>query len=268
MKYYPHTYIKLLARILVYFFAVIGLIFVLGYIVIRLGLTDTSGIIDEQKENFLQTAHSTPWKNTEEWSVMSIAIKNDWPVILKASKDSGSDPRLIASIVAVEQLRLFTDNRELFKSYFAPLKILGSQVQFSWGVMGIKEDTAIMIEKNLKDSASPFYLGKGYENILDFKTNDVENERFQRIINEKDHYYAYLYAGFYLSQIEKQWKDAGFNISNRPEILSTLYNIGFTNSHPNADPKSGGSEMTFGNSLYSFGRLTADIYSSGVFDSF
>lgn len=35
-----------------------------------------------------------------------------------------------------------------------------------------------------------------------------------------------------------QWEQAGFPIADRPEILATLYNIGFARSHPHADPKS------------------------------
>ncbi len=53
---------------------------------------------------------------------------------------------MIASVVVPEQTRFFTSNREVFKRYFEPLKILGSLSQFSLGVSGIKEDTAIQIE--------------------------------------------------------------------------------------------------------------------------
>ncbi|MEK7501817.1 MAG: hypothetical protein AAB629_02745, partial [Patescibacteria group bacterium] len=144
----------------------------------------------------------------------------------------------------------------------APLKILGNQSQFSWGIMGIKQGTAIAIEEHLKDSASPFYLGKEYENLLDFTSKNIGNERFTRITDEKNHYYGYLYTALYLKQIMNQWKNAGFEIFNRPDILSTLYNIGFNNSHPNASPRSGGAAIEIGDKLYSFGFLAAEFYYS------
>jgi len=100
--------------------------------------------------------------------------------------------------------------------------------------MGTKRETAIQIEKNLKDSTSPYYLGSTYEHLLDFTTTNIEEERFIRMTDQHNHYGSYLYAGLYLHQIIKQWKNAGFPISNRVDILSTLYNIGFVGSKPNS----------------------------------
>jgi hypothetical protein len=59
-----------------------------------------------------------------------------------------------------------------------------------------------------------------------------------------------------------QWKNAGFDISARPEILSTLYNIGFSHSKPNANPSSGGAAIEVGGVTYSFGDLAAQFYYS------
>ena len=131
--------------------------------------------------------------------------------------------------------------------------------------MGIKEETALQIEKNLKDTTSPFYLGSKYENLLDFNTatsTGITDQRFIRMTDQHAHYYSYLYAGLYLKQIETQWKNAGFNISNRPDILSTLYNIGFKNSKPNANPQSGGAEIPIAGKTYSFGSFAGAFYNS------
>jgi hypothetical protein len=128
--------------------------------------------------------------------------------------------------------------------------------------MGIKEETAIQIENNLKNKTSPFYLGKNFENLLDFQTTDMKQERFTRMTDQHAHYYSYLYAALFLKQIETQWKNAGYDISSRPEILTTLYNIGFANSKPNANPQSGGAEIDIGNFKYSFGSLGAEFYNS------
>jgi hypothetical protein len=162
----------------------------------------------------------------------------------------------------VEQLRLFYTERESYKKFFEPLKILGSQTKFSWGVMGIKEDTAIQIENYLKDKTSPYYLGKSFENLLDFQAADIKQERFTRMTDQHAHYYSYLYAGLYLKEVMMQWKTAGFDISDRPDILTTLYNIGFANSKPKSDPQSGGAEINLYGHIYSFGSLGKEFYDS------
>jgi hypothetical protein len=161
-------------------------------------------------------------------------------------------------------MRLFNSDRELFKKIFEPLKMLGVQSQFSWGVLGLKQETLIQIENNLKATTSPFYLGLENENLLAFSTS-TENqgaERFMRVTDEHNHYYTYLYAALFLKQIQKQWLLSGFDISSRPEILATLYNIGFVHSKPNVDPKSGGAEIDISGTKYSFGRLAYEFYTS------
>jgi hypothetical protein len=65
-----------------------------------------------------------------------------------------------------------------------------------------------------------------------------------------------------LKEVLSQWQKAGFDISSKPEIISTLYNIGFENSRPNADPRVGGSEIKIGDDTYSFGGLAAQFYAS------
>ena len=55
----------------------------------------------------------------------------------------------------------------------------------------------------------------------------------------------------------------GIDISQRPEIIATLYNIGFKNSVPKEKPLSGGSAIEIGNNKYSFGSLAGFFYYSG-----
>jgi hypothetical protein len=99
---------------------------------------------------------------------------------------------------------------------------------------------------------------------LDFATSteNIDSERFNRVTDEHNHYYTYLYAAILLKQIEKQWLNAGFDISNKPEILATLYNIGFANSKPNAYPQAGGAEIEIAGTKYSFGQLAYEFYYS------
>ncbi len=265
---------KKITHVTVYIFAIIGFVLVCGYGAIRLGWTKTSGIIDTQRETFIKDIkdihESKPtWTESEEWQIFSKAIIKDKIDLEKASLLSGVPVRLIVAQLVAEQLRLFYTQRELFKTVFAPLKLLGNQSQFSWGVAGLKQETAQTIETNLKDTASPFYLGKSSDGLLDFKTSDTDQERFARIVNDDSRFYSYLYAGLYLKQIITQWKKAGFDISDRPEILSTLYNIGFEHSKPNSDPKIGGSALIIDGVIKSFGGLAGEFYYSdelvGVF---
>jgi len=139
---------------------------------------------------------------------------------------------------------------------------LGNQTQFSWGVVGLKEETAKKIELNLKDPTSPFYPGAAYAHLLDFQTANPDEERFNRIANDKNHYYAYLYAALYLKEVIAEWRQAGYDISNRPEILATLYNIGFTHSQPKSRPSTGGAEIKINGVKYTFGGLAYEFYYS------
>ena len=265
---------KKISNAVIYLFALIGLVLISGYGAIRLGWTKTAGIVDTQRETFIKDIkdiheRKPNWANSEEWRIFSQAIIKDKKDLEKASLLSGVPARLIVAQLVAEQLRLFYTQRELFKTVFAPLKLLGNQSQFSWGVAGLKQETAQNIETNLKDITSPFYLGKSHESLLDFKTSDTDQERFARIVNGDSRFYSYLYVGLYLKQIITQWQKAGFDISDRPEILSTLYNIGFEHSKPSGDPKVGGSALTIDGELKSFGGLAGEFYYSdelvGVF---
>lgn len=261
--------LKKLLTVLLWLFAAIGFFLTAGYLAVRFGLTNEPGIIDMQREGFLGAGvagsqYEGPWQESEEWQVLEEAIRRDETVIKDAARDSGVSPRLIVANLVAEQLRLFFTEREAYKRFFYPLKILGPQTQFSWGVMGMKEETAIEVERHLTDPASPFYLGPSYEDLLIFSTADPKSERFLRMTDQHDHYYSYLYAGLSLKEIEAQWGRAGFPIEGNVGILSTLYNIGFAHSVPKADPKVGGAAIEIGSTTYSFGGLAADFYASDL----
>lgn len=206
------------------------------------------------------------WQNSEHWEIIKQALTKDVEQINEVSRLSGIDAREIVSVTIVEQLRLYYTQRELFEKFFKPLKILASANKMAWGIMAIKEKTAMQIENNLKDKNSPYYLGEQYEKLLDFKTNNHTQERYTRLTDDKNHFYSYLYGALYLKQIEQQWKAKGFDISQRPEILATLFNIGFKNSVPKANPAVGGSTMNILGQTYSFGSLAHEFYYSGVME--
>lgn len=262
---------KRIFNIIVYTFAAIGFVLIAVYGAVQLGWTKGAGIVDTQHDYFKnQLSHSstTPpqWTRGEEWNALKVAIIKDQEVITRAATQLEISPRLIVSILIVEQLRLFHSDRELFKTVFAPLKILATQSQFSWGVMGIKQDTARTIEDNLKNKQSPWYINTHYEHLFDYASStnasDIDSERFARLTNEDDRYYSYLYAAVLLRELQSQWERAGFPIHAMPGILATLFNIGFANSHPNPAPKSGGAEIQIQSTTYSFGGLAQSFYDS------
>lgn len=262
-------------RVLLYLFAIIGFVFTGVFFAMRLHLTDVKGSIDSRNSFFdriqdpeirkeISNSQDYDWVSSPEWLTLKDALIKDKDVILEVSNETGIPSRILVSSIISEQFRFFTSNREAFKKYFEPLKILGNYTQFSYGISGIKMDTAKKIEENLKDIQSPFYLGKDYENILDYKNlEDIDNQRLLRFTDSHDHYYSYLYTAIYLKQIINQWQNASFSISNRPEVLATLFNIGFTKSVPKFNPEVGGSIITINNIDYTFGGLAYEFYYSG-----
>ena len=204
-----------------------------------------------------------PWMNDSAWPALKAAILKDSAVIYEAARLTGVEPRLIVGCLVGEQVRLFNSKREMYKRYLGPMKVLSVQSQFSLGVNGIKDFTAMQVERNLTDTASIFYMGKPYEHILDFQTADHQSERFNRLTNYRNHLYSYIYTGCILHQTMLQWKRSGYDITNRPDILFTLFNLGFAASKPGPDPQCGGSHITVHDEIYTFGVICNDFYYSG-----
>jgi hypothetical protein len=106
-------------------------------------------------------------------------------------------------------------------------------------------------------------MGPAYEHLLDFTTDDHETERYNRLVDYRNHLYSYIYTGCILHQTMLQWRRAGYDISDRPDILFTLFNVGFSQSVPKPDPMPGGSHITVGDREYTFGAIGFDFYYSG-----
>ena len=223
----------------------------------------------EKKHRVTNRGSIFEWMNIAEWQDFKIAVEKDKPLIDSVAHLTGVEPRLIVSVLVGEQIRLFNSDREAYKKWIGPLKILSVETTFSLGVTGIKIPTAQKIESNLKDRSSVFYLGLTYEHLLDFKTPSVEDERYNRLTSYKNHFYSYLYAALNIKQMKMQWERAGFSIDTRPEILATLYNIGFEVSVPKENPVVGGSDVLIHNKTYSFGAISYEFYYSGeLYDLF
>ena len=207
------------------------------------------------------------WMNVSEWKDFKVAAVKDKAYIDSAARIAGVESRMIVCCLVGEQIRLFNSLREAYKSYISPAKVLVLENHLSYGVTGIKVETAKKIEAYLKDRNSPYYLGKNYEKVLDHNPNSKYsipgNNIIQRLVQGKNHYYSYLYAALFLKEIHKQWARAGFPIDKRPEILASLFNLGFARSKPKPNPAVGGSSFRVTNTNYTFGALAFEFYYSG-----
>lgn len=204
------------------------------------------------------------WQNGESWGIIKEALIKDRNLVNDAALKAGVQPRLLLSVAIVEQLRLYYTQRELFEKVFKPLKILANANKMAWGVMSIKEAMAIQTENNLKDPSSHFYLGPNFSGLLDFPAgSNPEKERYNRLTNERNHFYSYLYGALIIKELQAQWTKAGYNIDYRPEIIATLFNIGFHRSIPKENPMVGGSTIEIDGEKYFFGSLAYEFYYSG-----
>ena len=212
-----------------------------------------------------QAENVIPWMRGAEWPALKNAIVRDKALIIEAGRLTGVEPRLIVGCLIGEQIRLFTTNREAFKRYLGPVKVLNVQSQFSYGVNGIKMSTAKTIEDHMKDPSSPFYMGRRYEHLLDYTVDGQAqiDERYNRLVDYRNHLYSYLYTACILHQTMLQWKRAGYDISNRPDILFTLFNVGFAQSVPKPNPVCGGSHINVHGQTFTFGAIGFDFYYSG-----
>ncbi len=268
-------------KILLYFFAFVGVVFTTVFLSMQFNLLSVRGSIDERNEFFgnvpktdntngcLNTNTQNgkksicSWVDTAEWKVVKEGLTKDAEIIKEVSLKTGVSSRMIASAVVPEQIRFFTSNRESFKRYFEPMKLLGSMSQFSLGVSGIKQETAQDIEKYANDPASEFYPGDNIAELFTYPTNVNKNtELYNRLTDSKNHYYSYLYTAVYLKEIEMQWSRNGFNVKDRADVLVTLFNLGFNASKPKENPKVAGSIVTVGGKDYTFGSLGTAFYNS------
>ncbi len=275
-------FLKIGAYVVVIGFALVGLAFTTIFIGMQSGVFNVRGSIAGRNAFFLGTttpsgstpaAPATPcddtaqkvcdWNATPEWNVVKGGLIKDQALIARVASETGVPARLIASAVIPEQIRFFTAEREVFKRYFEPLKILGTLSQFSLGVSGIKPDTAKQIEIYANDPTSPFYPGDGIAALIAYKpTDNHDNTLYARLTDEKNHYYSYVYTAIFIKELASQWKASGYDIMRTPGAVVTLFNIGFGKSNPNPNPQTAGAPITVGGTTYSFGELGEKFYSS------
>jgi hypothetical protein len=267
-------------KIIIYIFALIGFVFTAVFIGMQFGIFNVRG--SNAARNLSLNIPKTPpaqdcvdttqekcsWERTIEWNVLKVAFVKDSAMINQVSKQVGISPLMLVATIAPEQIRFFTSNRESFKKYFEPLKILVSLSKFSLGVSGIKEETAKKIETYANDATSPFYPGKEAAALIAYSAEaDHDSELYDRLTDAHNHYYSYLYTALFIKEVQSQWAAAGFDITRQPEIIATLFNLGFDQSVPKANPVVAGSSIILGDNTYIYGELGALVYNSNEFDT-
>ena len=213
------------------------------------------------------------FSNYTVWKTFCDAVRKDKAAIDSASRITGVESRLIVMCLVGEQVRMFNANRERFKQYVYPFSSVILPKNRGYGVTSILEHTALQIEKNLINPKSEFYPGDYFYKTLN--TTDAapglvidsikahQHKTIQRLIMGGDHFYSYLYTAFLIRQYQAHWQRSGEDLSYRPEIIGTLFNLGFHKSKPKKNPEVGGSNFTVGNKEYTFGGLCYEFYYSG-----
>ena len=213
------------------------------------------------------------WSNYQVWKDFCNIVRKDRYAIDSVSRLTGVESRLIVMCMVGEQVRMFNSGREKFKKYVLPFNRIMLPTNRGYGVTGILEHTALRIENTIFNKKSEFYAGDYFQNCINVNdsfpelVNDTikahKLKTIQRLIQRGDHYYSYLYTAFLLRQYQAHWERNGFTLENHPEILGSLFNLGYQKSKPKKNPVAGGSTFDVGGKDYTFGGLCFEFYYSG-----
>lgn len=188
------------------------------------------------------------WSRSPLWDSTALAVRRDLPVIESAARRMGVSPRLVALPAICEQLRRAESFREAYKKFFTSFVPLSN---VSVGVTGIKPESL--------DRLLPFC-----DSLDRALIDSVPVETIRRRLQEPDHAWSYLYAALYMKCILRQWREAGVDLSQRPEIVMTVYNLGVNRCPPRPDPLAGGAVFTIDGVEHSFGSFAREFYWSGL----
>lgn len=227
--------------------------------------------VENAKQDNALSAFS--FSNYAEWKDFTRLIQNDKKAIDSVAKITGVEARLIVMCVVGEQIRMFNSERERFKQQVYKYNRIILPVNRGYGISGILKNTALRIEKTLFKLNDPFFPGEYFKQCINFSdslspfmNDSIEDHKFptiQRLIRGGDHFYSYLYTALLLRQYFAQWQRQGYSLAHRPEILGTLFNLGYQKSKPSNNPKVGGSDFIVGEKKYTFGGLCYEFYYSG-----
>jgi hypothetical protein len=194
-----------------------------------------------------RTARPFEWSQSALWDSTSVALQGDLPMIREAARRMGLSPRLVALPALCEHLRRAESFRETYKRLFTKFIPMGN---LSMGVTGIKPESLGRLLPYCDSADLP---------LIDSMPLDTIRRRLQ----SPDHSWSYLYAALYMKCVIRQWREAGIDISRRPEIVMTIYNLGLNHCPPRPNPLAGGAVFQLDGVEHSFGSFSREFYWSG-----
>ncbi len=201
------------------------------------------------------------------------------PVISDVALRYQIDPRLLAAIVYVTEREQHEPFRDVLERLAMSTFLIDAEshmhlarpFDFSIGLAQIKPTTALTALKLCKELGQSWELW--YKHLRDVPSLGVEWQLAATAvdvcqppvvpvpINKSEVVSALMrdgenvaFAGLILALYQEQWRSARaeWDISSRPDVLATLYQIGFHKSKPHAAPQSN-----------SFGRRVAEVSREG-----
>ncbi len=198
-----------------------------------------------------------PWMWSESW----LYIKNKFLIDdqNKYKKDINLvsnllwlDPVLLKSAIITEQVRGFFTYRWVAKKIIFDNFGIMRMGQWSYWIWWVKLLTA----KKLLTFAKS-HLPQVYNKYL--SQYNWTDETLLKLLQDRDNYfYQILFAWLTLKEILRSWNMQWYDISNRPWIILTLYNI--WNKQANANPKIWWANIKINWIDYSFGSLWMLLY--------
>jgi hypothetical protein len=145
-----------------------------------------------------------------------LEIEENLDIINEYSARLGVQSRIVASVICAER-SLNYNWQDTYLDRIMAVNRLNSSV----GFCQIKVNTAKWLEDKLNDASSPYYLGDSVATL--FPRSVYLDKLVERL---EDDELSIMYAAAYLAMFQKRWLREGVNISNRPDILGSLYSLG------------------------------------------
>lgn len=151
----------------------------------------------------------------ESEQVVINTLKKNARFIESCSRMLDINPRLLASVIYAER-RVNVNIVDSFEELYV---FLGGDP--SIGLTQIKKSTSFWIINTAKDTKSSYSLPQKYLKYL--PVYDAHDELIKILMNDSTNS---LLAAIHIKQIIKRWQIENIDISNRPDIIMTLYSYG------------------------------------------
>ena len=186
------------------------------------------------------------------------------------------DYRIAIAVILIENMRMFSTYKGVFKQVFAWLKIpkLTVMSKFSYGMFGIKLITVDFIVNNSWKDENISWLYKYYvfKNWKYYRKKWEDNNLIKEIVNSKEKQVILFYKLLHIEKKRRKEKWIDFDkiqeeefITNIPWVLGTIWNIWWRTT-PKKDYDTGWSVLKFLWEPIYFGDLVNTIYFSLVLD--